>query len=222
MARETKKYTDKPIEVTPFGVDTSVFKKINTHKPKADKIIIGTVKTLEDKYGIDTLIDTFALLHEQSSDKNIELRIAGAGTMLSTYQKQAEDLKLSDKITFSGKISNTEVPAYINEMDVYLALSRLNSESFGVAIVEAMACEVPVVVSNVDGLREVVEHKVTGYIVPKENSAAAAEAVRKIIANSALAKELGSNGRKRVQTLYEWQNNVEKMCEIYKATALKT
>ena len=60
-------------------------------------------------------------------------------------------------------------------LDVYVALSRLDSESFGVAIVEAAACGCPTVVSDVSGPAEVVEDKVTGIIVPRDNPVEAAD-----------------------------------------------
>lgn len=215
MARETKKYTNKPVRVTPFGVDTSVFKKINSNNNNDGKIILGTVKTLEEKYGIDTLIDTFALLSARNSDNAMELHIAGSGTKTKEYKDKVKALNISDKVFFAGRIPNTSVIHYINKMNVYVALSRFDSESFGVAIVEAMACEVPVVVSDVDGLSEVVDNKVTGFVVPKENPELAANAIEKILSDSKLAIEMGKNGRLRVKKLYEWKKNVGYMIEIY-------
>lgn len=212
MRAETKKYTDKSILVTPFGVDTALFKKKDAKK-KQRKIIIGTVKTLEEKYGIDTLISTFAILCERNPSKEMELRIAGSGNKAGKYKEQVKGLNLEDKVFFDGRIPNTSVPSYINQMDVYLALSRF--ESFGVAIVEAMACEVPVVVSNVGGLSEVVDNNVTGFIVPKENPYEAAVAVEKIISDKKIAVEMGRMGRQRVENLYQWDKNVDNMINIY-------
>ena len=84
-----------------------------------------------------------------------------------------------------GAVPHKDVPRYLNQMDIYVAASRLDSESFGVAVLEASACELPVVVSNAGGLPEVVEDGVTGYIAPKEDVAATATAIGKLIASSA-------------------------------------
>lgn len=217
MAQETAQYTSKSIQVTPFGVDTTKFQ--NKGHNETDEIVIGTVKTLDHKYGIDTLIDAFALLCIKHPDKKFKLKIAGTGSNETTYRAQVKKLKLEEKVDFSGRVPNDSVPEYISSFDVYLALSRLDSESFGVAIVEAMACEVPVVVSNVGGLPEVVKEGQTGYIIPKENAKAAVEAIEKIIFDKTVAQKLGKNGRERVLKYYDWPKNVSLMLEVYKEAA---
>ncbi|MEX0811441.1 MAG: glycosyltransferase [Chitinophagales bacterium] len=211
MGIETKKYTDKKVEITPFGVDTDVFKK--REKPPGNEIIIGTVKALEYKYGIDTLLETFELLIKKRPESNFKLYIAGDGSKSEVYKKMAKEKQIVDKVVFSGNIPNHKIPEYISQFDVYLALSR--SESFGVAIIEAMACEVPVVVSNVGGLPEVVNQGNTGFVVPAENPTAALEAIEKIIEDPNLAKQMGKSARKRVLEKYDWKRNVELMDSIY-------
>ncbi|MEX2589277.1 MAG: glycosyltransferase [Chitinophagales bacterium] len=213
MGIETKKYTDKKVEITPFGVDTDVFKK--REKLPGNEIVIGTVKALEHKYGIDTLLETFELLIKKRPESNFKLYIAGDGSKSEVYKKMAGEKQIADKVVFSGNIPNQKIPEYISQFDVYLALSRLDSESFGVAIVEAMACEVPVVVSNVGGLPEVVDHENTGFVVPAENPTAALEAIEKIIEDPNLAKQMGKSARKRVLEKYDWKRNVELMDSIY-------
>lgn len=215
MAIETKKYTDKKIKITPFGVDTDIFKKIE-NKPRRNEVVLGTVKALEHKYGIDTLLETFDLLIKQRPDLDFKLLIAGDGSKSDVYQEMVRKKNIEDKVTFSGKIPNNKIPEYISQFDVYLALSRLDSESFGVAIVEAMACEVPVVVSNVGGLPEVVEDGSTGFVVPAENPVAAKEAVEEIISDYKMATQMGKNGRERVLEKYDWKKNVDLMDSIYK------
>jgi glycosyltransferase involved in cell wall biosynthesis len=95
-----------------------------------------------------------------------------------------------------------------------------NQESFGVSVIEAGACENPVVVSNVGGLPEVVEDGVTGIIVPAKNPIATADAIEKLILDKSLRESMGKAGRKRVEALYKWENNVEQMMEIYYKTLL--
>lgn len=77
----------------------------------------------------------------------------------------AQNLGLGNKIKFLGYINNVEVPLAINKMHIFVVPSI--SESFGVAAVEAMACEIPVIVSDAEGLKEVVINEKTGFVVPK-------------------------------------------------------
>lgn len=215
MARETRLYTNKEVIITPFGVDINKFKKI-IPKIKTQKIIIGTVKALEPKYGIDTLLDAFAILCEKHTDTNIHLEIIGEGSSENDLKKKVTDLKLESKVHFLGRVDNNLVPIKLNNFDIYVALSRWHSESFGVAIVEAQACEIPVVVSNKGGLPEVVNHKITGYVVPSDNAEEAAKAITLLLEDEDLRKKMGQHGRERVVEHYDWQKNVDLMEEEYK------
>ena len=98
---------------------------------------------------------------------------------------------------------------------MYVALSR--SESFGVAVIEASACGLPVVVSNVGGLPEVVEQGVTGFIVPPEDPAAAADALEQLLASKELRERMGSAGRDRVERLYAWEACVDRQIAVLRS-----
>lgn len=219
MAKETAKYTDKKIAITPFGVDLKRFKKLKTNQ-NSNEIVIGTIKKLEFKYGMDTLIESFDLLCKKLNTLPLKLEIVGIGPDQEALEKMVAQKKLQDKVKFVGFINNNEVPQYLNRFDVYVALSRLDSESFGVAVVEAMACETPVVVSNVDGFSEVVINHECGFIVPKENPEAAAEKIAELLNNKTLAATLSQNALQRVKELYNWEDNLTLMQELY-SDALK-
>ncbi|MCB9227365.1 MAG: glycosyltransferase [Chitinophagales bacterium] len=212
MAKETKKYTNKPIEITPFGVNLSLFRPIDIKKDNS-KIILGTVKSLEKKYGIDILIKAFAIVYKTNENKNIELRIFGKGTLSDELKKLAKTENVENQVKFMGFIDNNLIPQELNKFDIYLALSRL--ESFGAAIVEAEACGVPVIVSNIGGLPEVIGNNETGIIVESENIEETANAILKLISNEKLRFEMGNNGRKRAKDLYDWNKNVNQMYSIY-------
>ena len=214
MAKETLKYTNKEIQVTPFGVDTSIFKKLSVEK-ESNEIIIGTIKKLDYKYGIDTLIESFDNLLKRNPEKNLKLEIVGIGPDEKKLKELVFQKQLAEHVRFIGFVPNTEVPKYLNRFDVYVALSRLDSESFGVAIVEAMACETPVVVSNVDGFSEVVVNNVCGFIVPKENPKLAADKIEELIGNDEIKNQFAKNGRQRVKDNYEWSDNLQLMIDLY-------
>ncbi|HRS54411.1 MAG TPA: glycosyltransferase family 4 protein, partial [Bacteroidales bacterium] len=97
--------------------------------------------------------------------------------------------------------------------DIYVAPSL--AESFGVAVLEASACELPVVVTNVGGLPEVVIHEQTGFIVEKSNINQMYEAIYKLINDKNLRIHLGKNGKAFIEKQYPWHDNVNKVINIY-------
>lgn len=214
MAEETKKYTNKPIEITPFGVDINLFKPMKVSLPD-NAFRIGNVKALTPKYGIDILINAFARILDNNPKKDIRLEIYGDGPNRKEYENLAKTLGIDSKITFHGFIDNSLLPSIYNSFSVAVSASTSNSESFGVVAVEAMACECPVITSDADGFTEVVENGITGFIVPKNDIIATARAIQKFIDDATLREKMGKEGRKRVMKLYNWDENVNTMVNIY-------
>ncbi|MCD7034498.1 glycosyltransferase [Metabacillus sp. GX 13764] len=220
MKDETAKYTNKPIEVTPFGVDMEKFKP-SVNQSHEDKIRFGIVKTMAEKYGIRYLLEGYAKFRGMVRPEQFEathLDIVGPGPKLEEYKQLAKELGIDHQTTFHGRVPHEQVPAFINSFDVFFVPSTLDSESFGVAAVEAQACEVPVVVANVGGLPEVVKDGETGYIVPTKNSSVLAEKMKLFIENPEIGKEMGAKGRRHVVSLYEWEDNAKLMADIYEKT----
>lgn len=223
MAEETRRLSPdiKEIAITPFGIDLQKFFQ-DTAKKCAGIINIGTVKRLEHKYAVDTLIKAFSRAKDvmQGIDPEISsklrLTIVGEGAERDRLVKLTEKLGIAMVTQFTGGISHDQVPSYLNSFDVYVALSRLDSESFGVAILEASACNIPVIVSDVSGFKEVVENNVTGLIVPRDDVTAAAQAILKLVKDEKLRKTLGENGRIHVEDKYEWEYCVDLMERVYR------
>ena len=213
MAQETRKYTDKPIEITPFGVDTEHFKPLAC--AQSSDFVVGIVKTLTPKYGIDVLIKAFKLVCDNNRHQKLRLEIYGRGEYQEEYEQLAKSLSLNDKVTFHGFIDNSKLPEVYNKFSVSVSVSVSNSESFGVVAVEAMSCGCPVVTSDADGFTEVVNNGVTGFIVPKRDVKATADAIQKFIDNPTLRKTMGAAGRQRVLDLFDWNDNVNSMTSIY-------
>lgn len=215
MAEEMKKYTSKDIAITPFGVDVDMFepKQVKSIFDKKNELVIGTIKSLEPIYGVDYLIKAFSIVCESCPQLNLRLLIVGGGSLQKELIALCTSLKISDKVVFTGYIKHNEIANYYNMLDINVVLS--NSESFGVAVLEASACGKPVVVSNVGGLPEVVDEGITGFIVPPANIQAAADAIEKLIKNDTLRKEMGNNARKFVEERYNWKDNAKTMIDIY-------
>lgn len=223
MAQQTKNIVPSvyDIAITPFGVDLDMFKSAQPLDIKNNEIVIGTVKTMKYKYGIDTLIEAFSLLYKKLMVNNptlasmLKLRLVGGGDDINTLKELASKLNIVDRVEFIGHVNYQNVPTELSKIDIYVALSRLDSESFGVAIIEAGAAYRPVVVSNVGGLPEVTMENITGLIVPKENPQAAANAIEQLVLNPTLRKNMGISGRQHVESSYSWDESLNIMMKLY-------
>jgi glycosyltransferase involved in cell wall biosynthesis len=213
MVKEISKYTSKSVEVTPFGVDTKLFAP-NKDGSEKKEIIIGAVKSLEHIYGFDILINAFAYIINREK-LNVRLVIAGVGSEYERLIKLVKEKGIENKVQWQGWVEHSKLPDFINDTDIFVNVSR--QESFGVSVVEAMACERAVVVSDVGGLSEIVSNSKTGISVPPENAEALATALKRLIENKTLRMDLGKNAREHVVKTYEWSNCVNKMMDVYNA-----
>ena len=216
MANEINKYSNKNINVIPFGIDIDKFKPLKVNSIFNEKdIVIGTIKSLEKKYGIEYLIKAFKILVEKFPSLPLKLLIGGTGSLEIPLKNLVTDLHLVDRVIFTGLIKAEEVPIYHNMFTVFVTVSISDSESFGVSAIEASACEKPVVVSNVGGLPEVIVNEVTGIIVNQRNPSETADAIARLIVDKTFSSQLGINGRKRVIEKYNIIENVTQTLNIY-------
>lgn len=214
MASEINKYCDRPIAITPFGIDCEQFCPSLYRERKCEEFVVGTVKTLEPVYGIEYLIRAFAILvAKYQGNTRLKLVIAGAGYLDTSLKKMAFDLGIGNVTEFLGAIPHRDVPKVLGQLSVFAMLS--NSESFGVAALEASACGLPVIATNVGNLPEIVRHKITGIIVPARNPAATAEALLALLDDERMREGLGKAGREFVQNNYEWDLNAARMENVY-------
>jgi L-malate glycosyltransferase len=223
----------RPITLTPFGVDTRHFVPASARErqERSGPLVIGTVKTLAPKYGIDTLLRAFARLLEligsnagtsREPPRALRLRILGEGPQRAELQALAVSLGIAPQVEFVGYIRHEEVVRWLQGFDVFVAASRLDSESFGVAVVEASACGLPVIVTRVGGLPEVVSHGHSGLVVEKDDPQALAQAMARLVADRGLRELLGEQGRRWVQQRYEWRDCVRTMLDTYRRVLATT
>lgn len=213
MAREAAKYCSREILITPFGVDTSVFRVFGERRGCGGRFVMGTVKSLSALYGSDLLVRCFAEVVRRNPLLDCVLEVVGRGPQEEELRLLADGLGVGERVVFRGWVENAELPEVYNGFSVAVFLSR--AESFGVAAVEAMACGCPVVVSDADGFTEVVEDGVCGFVVPRGDFVGAADAVQRFIDDGSLLCSMGEAARNRVVGLYDWGDCVRGMVSVY-------
>lgn len=212
IMRKTLLSYRKDIKVIPFGVDTEIFKPENNLSQK-DKIIIGTIKTLYPIYGIDKLIKAFHEVNKIIPEKNLELHIYGDGPEKETYVELAGKLGISSKVRFYGWISNSSVPSALNSLDIFANLSDF--ESFGVSVLEASACALPIIATRTGGLTEVVLDNESGFLVEKEDINEVIEKLILLVNDQGLRLRMGKKGRDFVIEKYDINKTTQMMLDTY-------
>lgn len=176
-----------------------------------DKLTIGVVGRLRGEKGHALLLNAFTEILRKFPAT--QLLIVGDGPDREKLRKLAEDLKLTDNVRWSGQKSSEEVYRLYSVMDIVAVPSVF--EGFGLAAAEAQAAGLPVIASAVDGLCEIIEEGVTGYLVPVNDARALASALIRLLANPEAARSMGINGRKRVSNLFSMARFSNAMLTAY-------
>jgi glycosyltransferase involved in cell wall biosynthesis len=235
MAEQTRRLlgnSDIEIAVTPFGVDTELFapkieEESNAEIKQNKRIKVGTVKTLEPKYGIDDSLRAFkrALDEWRRTGKGdfadrLHYEIYGTGSQKNHLMQLTKELDIDDKVYFGGYIQNTKLPDIIRTFDFFICTSNSDSESFGVAAVEAMSCGIPCITSDADGFREVMKNNKTGYVVERGNIEAISQAILTLVCEDETRKSFGKNARLHVLENYDWNASVKIMESLYERSII--
>ncbi|MEO6903965.1 MAG: glycosyltransferase [Bacteroidia bacterium] len=214
MKNELTLYTKKEIQVTPFGVDMNVFYPKNVKTKEEEQFIyIGIVKAIEDEYGLQTIIEATSIIKVHSPNLKFKLLLVGGGKRVDFYKKMVKNFSLEDCVIFTGKIPHSKITYYHNIIDIFLNVSIVN-ESFGVSVIEAMACQKPVIVTDALGLEEIVDEG-NGIVIRKEDAIALSKAILNLIAHPQYASHLARNGRMHVQKKYSFDKSLEIMVNLY-------
>lgn len=200
------------VKVIPFGVNIELFHPNKDHQNRS-KIIIGTVKSLKPIYGIDNLIKAFFEVNKRLPDIDIELHIYGDGPEKEQYYELVKKLELTEKVIFHGSIPNSNVPKALNTLDIFANLSDF--ESFGVSVLEASACALPVVATSIGGLKEVVLNNESGFLVNKDDINDTIEKLILLIQDEKLRISMGNKGREFVIENYNITQTTQMMIDIY-------
>ncbi len=209
-----KPVTDKTVQVIPFGVDVNEFCKIEVNSLfNKNTFVIGSIKPLEELYNTDVLLKAFAALKNKHSDKALKLLIIGEGSQMETLKQLSLDLGISTDVTFTGRISFSEVSNYFNMLDVLVNIS--DYESFGVSVIEAMACEKPVIATNTGGLKEIIENSTFGSLVEVGNVEQTTNEMEKYLLDEILKERVGKAARAKVIEKYNWTHNIKQMIDVY-------
>jgi glycosyltransferase involved in cell wall biosynthesis len=161
-----------------------------------------SVSSLDEWKGLDVLIRAVALLRD--SGTTIRVVIAGEGPLRGELERLASSLGLDEQVQMIGQQTRAAVARLLRDCTMFVLASRF--ETFGIAVVEALACGKAVVGTKVDGIPEIIEDGTSGILVQPDDPAALAGAIRRLLDDDDLRSRLGEAGRLRVEDRFQWQH----------------
>lgn len=159
--------------------------------------VVGVVARLVKDKGHEVLIRSLADLSPRHP--HLKLLIVGEGREKTFLQNLVHDLKLSDRVFFSGTLNDISEALTAIDMFVLPATWR---EGFGLSIVEAMVAQKPVIVTNIWALNTLIQNEVTGLLIPPSDIPALSHAIERLLQDSALRLRLAHEGRKMAVELF--------------------
>ncbi len=215
------------IAVIPCGVDVSLFRPISLDAARAQLglpdghqmiLFVGRIEPLK---GIDTLIRAMALVVRDFPhwQEDICVCIIGGGDSRNTNNAEMERLRrlrcelgIGNLVVFLGSRAQDSLPVHYSAAAMVVMPSHY--ESFGMVALEAMACGVPVIASDVGGLSFNVQDSVTGYLIPERDPEALAAKISLLLHDAALRQRLGEQATRWAQR-YKWQTVADEIVELY-------
>lgn len=176
---------------------------------KDDKVLISVARLFEAK-GYPYLIEAIKILKKKYLD--IKLLILGEGKEKNKLEEQIRDSNLEKNISLLGRKEN--VSDYLNASDIFVLASLW--EALGCVILEAMACGLPVIATNVGGIPEIIEDNVSGFLVSSKNPEALAQKIDYLLGLDEQKRlELGNRGRKIIEEKFSLDRMVESYENLY-------
>ncbi|MGF7117965.1 glycosyltransferase family 4 protein [Methanobacterium oryzae] len=203
--------------IIPFGVDIDFYRPLKTNKNE-DVFYILSVGYLIERKGFEYLIKAIQnVLHKQN---NVQLTIVGSGPLEKKLKSLIKGLNLQNNVKIMKNISDYELLQLYNSSDLFVLPSIVdsqgNTEGLGVVLLEAMACKLPVIGSDIGGIPDIIQNNKTGLLVPEKDISRLSKDIIQLIENKDLRDNLASNGYNRVIDEFSWEKIAKKYIDVYK------
>jgi glycosyltransferase involved in cell wall biosynthesis len=161
--------------------------------------------------GVNVLLNSLNLLNKENL--NWQLTIVGSGDLQPQYEKQARDLNIADKVIFAGNVSEAELPKKYQEADCLVLPSINKGEAFGIVLLDAMATGIPVIASDLPGVRQVFT-EASGLKIKPGDVEDLFEKIKFLLENPAKRREMGAVAREEVKEKYCQEKVENKLTDL--------
>ena len=214
------------LAMVPCGVDLSEFSSGSRLMARrrlglpSDDFIVLQLGRMVPRKGVDNVIRALALMPD---GQRARLCIVGGNGAdpddgstpeIARLRGVAEACGVADRVMFVGQRQREALRTWYRAADVFVSTPWY--EPFGITPLEAMACAIPVIGSDVGGIRYSVEHGVTGFLVPPHDPPALAARLQQLREDPSLAADMGLAGARRVRSLFTWKQVAEQLAAVYR------
>lgn len=202
----------------PFGVDEQLFSpgvgdpvRFGLSPEKPVVLFVGGMDTAHAFKGVEVLLRAMGRLN------GVQLLLVGEGDRRKTYEAQSVALGIAERCHFVGKLGEEMLAFAYRSADVLVLPSTSAAEAFGLVAIEAQACGIPVVASNLPGVRTAVANGETGLLVPPGQEGELAQALSRVIFDEGTAHAMAQRARARVLERFTWTAHMDGLIQTYRS-----
>lgn len=198
--------------VFPWGVDLEHFQS-STFNLRPSTFTLFCNRSWESRYGIDVLARAFVIVAQQN--ENIDLILLNSGSQGNKIRSILQNGGVLDRVTFGGQVSQTDLPRWYHMADVYISPSHVDGSS--VSLMEALACGLPCLVSDIPANKEWIVENENGWLFKDGDANHLAEKIFAAMNRREKLPEIGRASRRSAEMRADWKKNAEVLMNVYRS-----
>ena len=199
--------------VFPWGIDLEHFNVSMSKRENVETCTIFCNRSWETRYGVDVLARAFVKVAQQN--ENVDLILLGGGSQGNQIRQILNNGGVLDRVTFGGQISQTDLPRWYHMADLYISPSHVDGSS--VSLMEALACGLPCLVSDIPANKEWVIENENGWLFKDGDANHLAEKILAAMNQREKLPEIGRAGRGSAEMRADWKKNAEVLMNVYRS-----
>ncbi len=199
--------------VFPWGVDLEHFRMRNAESRSKAGSMLFCNRSWETRYGVDVLARAFVKVAQQN--ENVGLILLNGGSQGAHIRQILQSGGVLDRVTFGGQVSQTDLPNWYHMADVYISPSHVDGSS--VSLMEALACGMPCLVSDIPANKEWVVENENGWLFRDGDANHLAEKILAAISQRENLPEVGRASRRSAEMRADWKKNAEVLMNVYRS-----
>ncbi len=199
--------------VFPWGVDLEYFNVSTFERENVTTFTLFCNRSWETRYGVDLLARAFVKIAQQN--ESVDLILLAGGSQGNRIRQILNSGGVLERVTFGGQVSQTDLPRWYHMADLYISPSHVDGSS--VSLMEALACGLPCLVSDIPANKEWVIEGKNGWLFPDGDSNALAEKIIAAISQREKLPGIGRASRRSAEKRADWKKNAEALMDVYRS-----